>query len=108
MKTSLSKQLRHGVALFGMLLPAILMGCTWAGPHLQHNNAVTLHFDSFQVYPQYQYFTAGTLDDPRAILALKPDYTLDSPGWQAVRMTPALLEQWISAFQADMFDQCLL
>ena len=88
-------------ALFWLLMTVNLIACTWPGPHLQHNTAVDEYFNSFQVYPQYQYYTADTLKDPRAILALKPGYTLDSPGWQAVDMNPQLLESWISAFKKD-------
>lgn len=102
MKTSFAIR-SHRMVASGVIMAAILFGCAWPGPHLQHNSAVALHFDSFRIYPQYQYYTAGTLQDPRAILALKPGYILESPGWQAVHMTPELLAQWIGAFKADMF-----
>lgn len=103
METNFKKRPRPAALILGVLMVAFLAGCTWPGPHLQHNTAVESHFDSFQIYPQYQYYTAGTLKDPRAIVALKPGYTLESPGWQAVNMTPGLLEQWIAAFKEDSF-----
>ena len=103
MKTLFAKRPGRTVAVFGVLAAAILMGCTWPGPHLQHNTAVDYQFNSYQIYPQHQYYIAGTLKDPRAILALKPGYTLESPGWQAVNMTPELLERWIAAFNEDSF-----
>ncbi len=104
MKTSGKTILCRPIYLISALtMAAVVAGCSWSGPHLQHNTAVASHFDSYQIYPQYQYYTAGTMKDPRAIVALKPGYTLESPGWQAVDMTPELLARWIAAFKEDSF-----
>lgn len=89
--------------IIAVLLAATALGCSWPWPYLQHNTAVERHFDGYQIYPQYQYYTAGTLDDPRAIVALKSGYTLDSPEWTAVSMTSETLEQWITALKKDPF-----
>ena len=103
MKTLRSTRRRLTLSFLTLAMASIAAGCSWPGPHLQHNLAVESHFDAFQIYPQYQYYTAGNLNDPRAILALKPGYTLESPGWQTVDMTPELLAQWIAAFKEDSF-----
>ncbi|MEJ2155281.1 MAG: hypothetical protein P8X96_08080 [Desulfobacteraceae bacterium] len=102
-KSGKTKQRRPIHLVLALVLAATAAGCSWSGPHLQHNSAVASHFDSYEIYPQYQYYTAGTLQDPRAILALKPGFALESPGWQPVDMTPELLSQWIAAFKEDYF-----
>lgn len=103
MKKSRQIKRRRQLLFMALAMAAMAAGCSWSGPHLQHNSAVGNQFDTYQIYPQYQYYTAGTLEDPRAILALKPGYTLASTGWQAVDMTPDLLARWIAAFKADSF-----
>ena len=87
------------LGIFAVLMAAAAMGCSWPWPHLQHNAEVERYFDGYQIYPQYQYYTAGTLEDPRAIVALKEGYTLDSPEWTKVSMTPDKLETWITAMK---------
>ncbi len=96
----------RGIGIFAVLIAAAVMGCAWPGPHLQHNSEVERHFDGYQIYPQYQYYTAGTLEDPRAIVALKEGYALDSPEWTKVSMTPDTLEMWITAMKkGDFVDE---
>jgi len=103
MQTSLAKTHFRAIGIIAALMAATALGCSWPGPHIQHNSAVDTHFDGYQIYPKYQYYTAGTLEDPKAILALKPGYTLDSPEWKAVTMTPGELEQWITAMKDSDF-----
>lgn len=103
METTFKKVHWRAAGIIAALMAVAALGCTWPGPHLQHNAAVESQFDGYQIYSQYQYYTAGTLEDPRAILALKPGYTLESSEWQAVRMTPGELEQWISAMKNSDF-----
>ena len=99
MQTSLIKTNLRAIGIFAALVAAAATGCAWPGPHLQHNSEVEHHFDGYRIYPQYQYYTAGTLEDPRAIVALKEGYTLDSPEWTKVGMTPDKLEMWITAMK---------
>jgi len=103
MQTSLKHVYMRAVGIFASLVVAMAFGCSWPGPHLQHNSAVARYFDGYQIYPQYQYYTAGTLEDPRAIVALKTGYALESPDWSKVSMTPAKLEQWITALKRGAF-----
>jgi|GEM_PF-2843035 len=94
-------RLRKGVAAMIGAVVLIAFGCSWPGPHLQQNWAVETQFDNYQLYPDYHYYVSGDLKDPRAVLALKPGYTLDSSGWQPVNMTVNDLEQWIQALKMD-------
>lgn len=80
-----------------------VLGCSWPGPHLQHNKEVAVQFDGYRIYPGYQYYTSGTIEDPRAILALKPGYILNSLSWQRVDMTSRDIEQWVVAMKKDPF-----
>lgn len=89
--------------LLAVMLTMALVGCAWSGPHLIHNWAVETQFDSYQIYPGYDYYTSGTLKDPRGVLALKPGYAMDSKGWQPVKMTPQNLERWVQALKKDSF-----
>lgn len=86
-----------------LALVAALGGCTWPGPHLMHSWTVETQYDTYRLDPGYDYYTSGTLKDPRGILALKPGYTIDSKGWQPVKMTPSKLEQWVLALKKDSF-----
>ena len=86
-----------------LLTAIVLAGCAWPGPYIRHSWNTAAAFDAYKVYPGYQYYTSGTLNDPRAILALKPGYTLNSKGWQSVAMTPEKMEQWVLALKKDHF-----
>ncbi len=88
--------------LIGLVVVAA-MGCSWPGPYIKHDWSIENQFDGYEIFDGYQYFTSGTLDDPRAIVALKPDYALDSPDWTPVKMTPEELAQWIAALKKDSF-----
>ncbi len=81
----------------------ILAGCGWQGAYIRHNWEVQDQFDAYQLYPGCRYFTSGTLRDPRGVLALKPEYKLNSDGWMPVAMTGGLLAQWLSALKKGTF-----
>lgn len=85
------------------LMAAMVLGCSWPGSHLRHSWMVENQFDESEIFTEYQYFTGGTLEDPRAILVLKPEYQLDSPDWQPVNMTQEELAQWVGALHKDSF-----
>jgi hypothetical protein len=85
------------------LMVAMVLGCSWPSAYLRHSWTVENQFDNHEIFTKHQYFTGGTLEDPRAILVLKPDYQLDSPGWQPVTMTQEALAQWIDALKKDFF-----
>ena len=80
-----------------------LSGCAWYGAYIGHDTEVGRQFDTYQIYPGYQYYTCGTLEDPRAVLALKPGYTLDAKYWQPVEMTSGKLKEWVLALKKDPF-----
>jgi hypothetical protein len=60
-------------------------------------------FHNHEIFAGHRYFTGGTLEDPRAILVLKPQYQLDAPDWRPVTMTPEELAQWVEALKKDSF-----
>lgn len=91
--------------LWALLAALVLSGCSWPGAYIQHNLDVADRFNTYQVYPGCQYFTSGTLEDPRAVLALKSGYSLTSEGWQPVQMTSKELEQWVQALKKDSFAE---
>lgn len=103
MMSSIRVQQFISAVLPTLLLGLTVFGCTWPGPHIQPNREVAARFESLQLYPGYQYYISGTVEDPRAVAALTPGYKLDAPGWQAVEMTPGELEQWIRAMKKDPY-----
>jgi hypothetical protein len=92
-----------GVAFVVLFTATLLWGCSWYGAYIRHNQEVADRFESYQLYPGYRYYTAGTLADPRAVLALKPGYQLKSTGWQPVEMTPDKLKTWVQALDKVPF-----
>jgi hypothetical protein len=81
----------------------LLTGCSWYGGYIRHNLEVRNWFDAYHLYSGYHYYTCGTLEDPRAVLALKPEYTLNSDGWESVAMTADQLKVWVLALKKDPF-----
>lgn len=92
-----------GILVITGLMAAMVLGCSWPGSHLRHSWTVESQFDGNEIFTEHQYFTGGTLEDPRAILVLKPEYQLDSPDWRPVSMTQEELAQWIGALKKDYF-----
>ena len=94
-----------GVAFVMLFTAVLLWGCSWFGAYIRHNQKVADRFESFQLYPGYKYYAAGTLADPRAVVALKPGYHLRSAGWQSVEMTPEKLKAWVQALKNVPFAE---
>lgn len=85
------------------IMAAMVLGCSWPGSHLRHSWKVENQFDKHEIIAGHHYFTGGTLEDPRAILVLKPEYQLDSPQWQPATMMPDELAKWVDALKKDSF-----
>jgi hypothetical protein len=93
----------HRRAVLSTLAAILLSGCGWYGAYIRHNLEVADRFDTYQVYSGYDYYTSGTLEDPRAVLALKPGYAVTSTDWQPVAMTTEKLQEWVLALKKDPF-----
>ena len=102
MKGKLSKYQKRGLLII-LATVLVLSGCAWYGAYIANNLQVGRQFDTYQIYAGYQYYTCGTLEDPRAVLALKPGYALDSKGWQPTEMTPEKLKKWVLALKRVPF-----
>lgn len=103
MHKRLTNRREGGILIITGLIVALVLGCSWPGAHLRHSWTVDNQFNGNEIFTEHQYFTGGTLEDPRAILVLKSEYQLDSPDWQPVTMTQQALGQWIVALNKDFF-----
>ena len=102
MKGKLSEYKKRGLFLI-LTTALVLSGCAWYGAYIVNNLQVGHQFDTYQIYPGYHYYTCGTLEDPRAVLALKPGYRLNSKDWQPFEMTSEKLKKWVLALKKAPF-----
>ncbi len=59
-------------------------------------------FTSYQVLDELTYYYSGSDMQPTGILALDPKYPLRSKFWEAIDVTPTLLEKWVKSMKNDV------
>ncbi|MFC1829951.1 hypothetical protein ACFL0O_10105 [Thermodesulfobacteriota bacterium] len=64
--------------------------------NLRGNKEVTLAFHSYQVLPEYQYYTTGPNGKLYAIMGIHNDYHFQSKLWQAVNPTEEQMKAWMN------------
>lgn len=96
----LSKRLRltatavRGVA--AIVIFFILIGCMAASVgKFKQNREVDTLFKSGQVLSGHTYYYAGSMDNPDAILAIQPSYTLDDDSWVKIDDIHKHLDRWV-------------
>ena len=60
---------------------------------------ITQAFETYQVNPDLNYYFSGSDVYPNAIMGLNKRYTLDTPLWQPVSMTPGKLRDMVQWMQ---------
>lgn len=86
----------------GVLLAALFVaGCAaGSGARLDRSGEVLRDFLSGRVLEGYTYYTTGMQNNPDAILAIAPGYSLKTGRWLKREMTPQLLRQMVGEMNA--------
>ena len=63
---------------------------------LQRDRDVNNLFQSYEVLPDYRYYTSGKGDIPNAIIGIQKKYKLRPGNWQQIEATTPLLRGWVS------------
>ena len=97
----------------GILILALLAGCSGKYGSLRHDIAVQQAFESNQVPTDYKYYYYGYSTQPYVIFGIEPKYAMDSRLWREVAPDTAefkKMTRWIwedygySKFGADIID----
>ena len=84
------------LAVLGLVLPTLITGCAaGSSARLDRSGQVLKGFLSGQVLEGYTYYTTGMENNPDAILAIAPGYTLKTNRWLEREMTPTALRQMV-------------
>ncbi len=75
----------------------IISGCASSGNRgtMKRDQELNQQFLSYQVLPDYTYYSSGGYDKPNAILGIHKDYQLVPGLWQSAEISSAQLEKWI-------------
>lgn len=88
-----------GVVLRLVLAAAMLAGCAASGAgsfgRLRLSTSATAAFESARVLPDHHYYYTGSDNNPNAIIAIQPQYTLETRFWKPVEATPKQLRNWV-------------
>jgi hypothetical protein len=63
------------------------------------NEGIRQAFEAYRVNPELNYYTSGSDVYPNAIMGLNKRYTLDTPLWKQVDMTPEKLRDTVQGMQ---------
>jgi hypothetical protein len=89
------------LAVLGLALPTLIAGCAaGSGARLDRSGQVLKDFLSGRVLEGYRYYTTGMHNNPDAILAIAPGYTLKTDRWREREMTPQALRQMVGEMNA--------
>jgi len=86
------------------IIPFIFSGCAGTGNYgtLQRDRELDQMFLSYQVLPDYKYYTSGGFDKPNAILGIHKDYRLISDLWKNIpNVDSAQIKKWISTIDPE-------
>ena len=88
----------HWCLTAGLVLISIgiIAGCTSKYGRIQRNTEVTELFETQQILPDHTYYYNGFEAIPYVIVGIDNQYTLRSPIWHRVTLTPDLLKQLIT------------
>jgi hypothetical protein len=84
--------------LLTVVFAFFISGCAGSGNYgsLQRDRELEQMFLTYQVLPDYRYYTSGGYDKPNAILGVHKDYQLVSNYWQIIPdVDSAQVEKWI-------------
>ncbi|HBH30896.1 MAG TPA: hypothetical protein DDX81_03185 [Desulfofustis sp.] len=79
----------------------MVSGCAFQGNYgaLRETNEVTTLFQNKEILQGYNYFYSGDVARPRAILAVKEQYSLAGEAWESIEISESLMETWAASTQ---------
>jgi hypothetical protein len=86
------------------VLAFFFSGCAGTGNYgtLHRDRELDQVFLSYQVLPDYKYYTSGGYDKPNAILGVHNDYILVSDLWQSIpSVDSAQIQKWIRTIDPE-------
>ena len=85
------------------LLAGLFLGACASGPYggLQRSTDVGQEFRTYTAVSEYRYYHSGWSNNPYAIIAITPDYTLKDRLWTRFTPTGETLEKLMNALYDD-------
>ena len=99
-----------GVAgiLIGLAALLIITGCAGANyGGIKHSRDVRQSFETYHVYPDHRYYYLNQENNPYAVVALQPGYTISDPQWREFDPQTGTLEkvvELVKGFPADYLN----
>ena len=90
--------------LMTVVIPLFFSGCAGTGNYgtFQIDRELNQMFLSYQVMPDYNYFTSGGYDKPNAILGVHKDYLMVTDFWYSIpNVNSAQIEKWIRTIDPE-------
>ena len=94
--TFLSKKMfrrPRGNGVIVVVVSVMLAACSTGSTFFQRSNDVASLFEKGQVMEDHRYYAGGPASKPNAIVAIDRNYTLDSPHWTEIAVTPETLRR---------------
>ncbi|KPK30804.1 MAG: hypothetical protein AMK70_13520 [Nitrospira bacterium SG8_35_1] len=94
----------HKLFMLIAAISFIFSGCTGTGNYgtLQRDRNLDRMFLSYQVLPDYKYYTSGGYDKPNAILGIHQDYQLVLGLWQSIpNVDSNQIKKWVNTIAPE-------
>ena len=79
-------------------------GCATGIGRVNRSSEITRSFETYQIFPEYTYYYEGQPTRPYAIVALQPDYKINSRFWKTFDADPEQLKRLVDALYEDRDD----
>ena len=82
-----------------VLIQNILSGCATTGrkgSSIMPSREATEIWHSYEILPNYHYYTSGPKSQPNFIIGIDDKYHLTSKLWKPVDLTPEMLKNWFN------------
>ena len=84
---------------FLVVILSTLTGCATAmktGSSIVPGREATEIWHSYEILPNYHYYTSGPQSQPNFIIGIDDKYQFTSRLWQSVDLTPEMLKNWFN------------
>ena len=93
------------ICLGALLIIAGCSGANYGG--IRHSRDVRQAFETYHVYPDHRYYCLNQENNPYAVVALQPGYTISDPQWREFDPQTGTLEkvvELVKGFPADYLN----
>jgi len=93
------------ICLAALLIMAGCSGANYGG--IKHSRDVRQAFETYHVYPDHRYYYLNQENNPYAVVALQPGYTISDPQWREFDPQTDTLEkvvELVKGFAADYLN----